>query len=162
MKKKRKKKKGKLQANSRLGRMNESGPGVGSAKVWGVWGGKWRRLSSMMVASWGRERDHCKLARPSAKPIIRTQDERRGGGRQPRLSGGGAGSWFGRSAANLLRTFNKHTPGRLQGGRFDLLGVWYLFCIFFKEENKNSANWQRGETRSSRKCRNTNVNVICS
>lgn len=115
-----------------------------------------------------RERDHCKLARPSAKPIIRKQDERRGGGgreggRQPGLSGGGAGSWFGRSAANLLRTFNKHTPGRLQGGRFDLLGVWYIFCIFFKEENKNSANWQRrGETRSSRKCRNTNVNVICS
>lgn len=26
-----------------------------------------------------RERDHCKLARPSAKPIIRKQDERRRG-----------------------------------------------------------------------------------
>lgn len=75
-----------------------------------------------------RERDHCKLARPSAKPIIRKHSEN---GRGPRLSGGGAGSWFGRSAANLLRTFNKHTPGRLQGGRFDLLGVWYLFLYFF-------------------------------
>lgn len=34
-----------------------------------------------MVASWGRERerDHCKLARPSAKPIIRKQNERRKG-----------------------------------------------------------------------------------
>lgn len=58
----------------------------------------------------------------------------RGGTGQPRLSGGGAGSWFGRSAANLLRTFNKHTPGRLQGGRFDLLGVWYLF--FLKKRTK--------------------------
>lgn len=119
-----KKKKAKLQANSRLGKMNESGPGVGSAKVGSV---RWEVAS--IEFDDGCElgaRDHCKLARPSAKPIIRTHDERGGSG-QPRLSGGEAGSWFGRSAANLLRTFNKHTPGRLQGGRFDLLGVWYLF-----------------------------------
>lgn len=72
--KKKKQRKAKLQANSRLGKMNESGPGVGSAKVGSV---RWEVAS--IEFDDGCElgaRDHCKLARPSAKPIIRTQDER--------------------------------------------------------------------------------------
>lgn len=52
--------------------------------------------------------------------------------------------------------------GGAQEGRFDLLGVWFLLVFLlllppiFKEQHTEK------EEKMERKCRNTNVNVICS
>lgn len=107
--KKKKKRKAKLQANSRLGKMNESGPGVGSAKVGSV---RWEVAS--IEFDDGCElgaRDHCKLARPSAKPIIRTQDETGGRGSCVCPVEGRAAGLVGRQLI-----YYEHLTSILQGG----------------------------------------------
>lgn len=57
--------------------------------------------------------------------------------------------------------------GGAQEGRFDLLGVWFLlvffslFSFFFLPPIFKEQLTEKKEV-GERKCRNTNVNVICS
>lgn len=89
-------------------------PSIVWAKVERVWGGKWRRLrfdDGCLSVAGGREgRKHCKLARPSAKPIIRTEEERQTNA-SVRCRGRAAAGSVGRQLI-----YYEHLTSILQGG----------------------------------------------